>query len=155
MFHQEHNNTKSTFTQWIKDKFSNIFQEIALLEEVIKVMEIQFGNDPLGIYKPKMLMVHTELNLQLGREEQYGMQKTGLQQFKDGEKILYFYTIVRGRRSRLKVNKIQNDEKSWLEYDNIISEVAVNSSRNSFQKNMNVKFFISRRGSINGMYIAM
>lgn len=42
--------------------------------------------------------------------------------FKEGERnIKFFHTIVKGRRSRLHVNIIQNKEGEWLEDQEDIS----------------------------------
>ncbi|KAK4708060.1 hypothetical protein R3W88_028985 [Solanum pinnatisectum] len=46
--------------------------------------------------------------------------------FREGEKnTKFFHTIVKGRRKRLKVNRIQNEEGEWLEDQEEIAEAAI------------------------------
>lgn len=46
--------------------------------------------------------------------------------FKDGERnTKFFHSIVKGRRSRLRMNRIQNVEGEWLENQTDIAEAAV------------------------------
>lgn len=47
--------------------------------------------------------------------------------FKDGEKnTKFFHTVVKGRRSRLKVSRIQNNEGEWIEDQQQIAQEALN-----------------------------
>lgn len=51
MFHHKLKQVKSVLAKWSREIFGNIFQEIATLEEVIKVREQQFEVSPLGANK--------------------------------------------------------------------------------------------------------
>lgn len=58
-----------------------------------------------------------DLNLQLRSEGKFGKQKAGLNWFKDKEgNTKFFHSIFKGRRSRLKVKRIRNEEGIWVEY---------------------------------------
>lgn len=96
-----------TSSQWSKEKFKNIFQEITKLEEVIKVIEMQFEVDPTARNREKLHEAQARLNKYLHRKEKIWRQKASMEWFIDGERNKkFFHSIVKGRRSRLSVNKI-------------------------------------------------
>ncbi|XP_047264607.1 uncharacterized protein LOC124896806 [Capsicum annuum] len=110
IFHQKLKRTKVALTKWSKQSFGNIFQEIATLEEVIKIKENQFEENPPGENRASLFKIQVELIVQLKKEEEYWKQKTEFQWFKEGENnTKFFHAIVLGRRSRLKISRIQNE----------------------------------------------
>uniref|UniRef100_A0A0V0GZX8 Putative ovule protein n=1 Tax=Solanum chacoense TaxID=4108 RepID=A0A0V0GZX8_SOLCH len=54
LFHHKLKKVKKALTQWSKMTFKNIFQEIATLEEVIKVHEAQFELIPSANNRAKL-----------------------------------------------------------------------------------------------------
>lgn len=55
--------------------------------------------------------------------------------FKDGERnTKFFHTVVKGRRSRLKVSRIQNEQGEWLESQEEIVNPAVEFYKQQFQR---------------------
>lgn len=107
MFQQKLKNTKSALTRWSKEYFGNIFKEIATLEDIIKIREKQFEENPSGLNRNNLFKAHAELSMHLKREEEVWRQKAGYEWFKDGERnTKFFHTIVKGRRSRLRINRI-------------------------------------------------
>lgn len=77
--------------------------------------------------RANLFKAHAELNMQLKREEDYWRQKAGYEWFKDGERnTKFFHTIVKGRRSRLRISKIQNEDGQRLEEVPDIAEATVN-----------------------------
>lgn len=85
MFYLKLKKVKVELTKQSKEFFGNIFQEIATLEEVIKVREKQFENFPGGINSELLFKAQAELNVQLKKEEEFWKQKAGLELFRDGE----------------------------------------------------------------------
>lgn len=60
----------------------------------------------------------------MGKEE-FWRQKAGIEWFKDGERnTKLFHTMVKGRRARLKIKRIQNEEGEWLEQQEDIAKEA-------------------------------
>ncbi|XP_047253649.1 uncharacterized protein LOC124887771 [Capsicum annuum] len=87
-------NTKSALIKWSKEKFDNTFQEIATPEDIIKVREKQFEENPSGENRENLFKAHAEINMQLKREEDFWRQKSGFEWFKDGERnTKFFHTI--------------------------------------------------------------
>lgn len=75
------------------------------------------------------------LSLQLGREEEFWKQKAGIDWFKDGERNTnVFHTVVKGRRSRLKIDRIQNEGGEWVEELNQIAKAAEQFNQKQFAK---------------------
>lgn len=75
---------KSSLTKWSKEHFGNIFQEIATLEEIIKVREKHFEEYPSGTNREILFKAQADLNIQLKREKDYWKKKEGFQLFKYG-----------------------------------------------------------------------
>ncbi|XP_047249906.1 E3 ubiquitin-protein ligase BRE1-like [Capsicum annuum] len=91
----------------------NFNQEIATLEDIIKVKEKQFEKNPSGVNRANLSKAQAELNLQLKREEEFWRQKAG-------------------RRSRLRIIRIQNKEGEWMEEEQEIVGSAINFLQNQF-----------------------
>jgi len=126
LFHHKLKRVKKALTQWSKETFGNIFQEIVTLEEIIKVKETQFERFPTTENREILHRAQAELKKQLNREEEFWKQKAGMEWFKEGERnTKFFHTVVKGRRSRLRVNRIQNEEGDWLEQQSDIAEATV------------------------------
>lgn len=101
------------------------------MEDVIKVAESHFETEPNVANREKLHEAHAKLKLYLHREEEFWKQKASMQLFKDGEiNTTFFHTIVNGRRWRLKVNRIQNEEGEWMENPKDIAEVVGDFYRN-------------------------
>lgn len=67
--------------------------------------------------------------------EEFWKQKAGMKWFKDGERnTKFFHSVVKGRRSRLKVSRIQNEEGEWMENQNDIAEAAVEFYKDQFTR---------------------
>lgn len=58
---------KTAMAQWSREIFGNIFQEVKTMEEVIKVMEVQFEADPSGRNREKLQEAQANLNKYLHR----------------------------------------------------------------------------------------
>lgn len=85
LFHYKLKKVKRALAQWSKETFGNIFQEIATLEDTIKVLETQFEDTPSGENRSRLQKAQAELYTQLQREEEFWKQKAGFEWFKDGE----------------------------------------------------------------------
>ncbi|KAH0662438.1 uncharacterized protein [Solanum tuberosum] len=111
LFHYKLKKVKKVLAQWSRETLGNIFQEITTLEEIIKVQEMQFEADPSEANRENLYKYQANLKRHLHMEEDFWKQITGMAWFKDGERnTKLFHTYVKGRRKRLRVNRIQNDE---------------------------------------------
>ena len=82
--------------------------------------------DPSGTNREKLHRSQVELRKHLQREEEFWKQKAGMEWFKEGERnTKFFHTIVKGRRKRMRINKIQNKEGEWLTQQEDIVEATI------------------------------
>ncbi|XP_016570806.2 uncharacterized protein LOC107868645 [Capsicum annuum] len=140
MFHQKLKRTKVALTERSKQTFGNMFQEIATLEDVIKVREKQFEAESIGINRAKLSQSQIELAIRLRKEEDFWRQEARFEWFKDGERnTRFFYVVVKKRRSRLKIQRIQNEEGSWLDNQDEIAEAATTFFQKQFESRRMLK----------------
>lgn len=68
----------------------------------------------------------TEYTRYLNLEESYWQQKVVYDWFVDGDRnTKFFHSMVKGRRQKLKLMKIQNQQRVWLEKSKEITDKAV------------------------------
>ncbi|KAK6788076.1 hypothetical protein RDI58_016601 [Solanum bulbocastanum] len=95
---------------WSKEVFGNIFQQIATLEDMIRIKENQFEINPLAGNRTDLSRTEAELKKYLKIEEEYWKQKAGMRRFVDGDKnIKFFHSYVKGRRKKLHLSQITNE----------------------------------------------
>ncbi|XP_060200406.1 uncharacterized protein LOC132628659 [Lycium barbarum] len=59
-------------------------------------------------------------------EEEYWRNKSGLDWFVDGDKnTRFFHNLVKGRRKKLQIKRIQNSDGSWIEDDDQMADETV------------------------------
>ncbi|KAG5601144.1 hypothetical protein H5410_032514 [Solanum commersonii] len=61
LFHHKLKRVKRALTQWSKETFGNIFQEIVTLKEIIKIHEIEFEVNPTGGNREKLQKTQADL----------------------------------------------------------------------------------------------
>ncbi|XP_059288934.1 uncharacterized protein LOC132042405 [Lycium ferocissimum] len=115
-------------------KFLN-FWEIETLEDVIKVHEVQFELQPTLHNRERLQRVQADLNRYLHLEEEFWKQKAGMQWFNDGDRnTRFFHAYVQGRRKRLQLRRIQDQQGTWLEDPDAIVTEAINFFTTQFIK---------------------
>lgn len=124
MFHHMLKNMNVALTQWRKETYGDIFQQIATAEDVIKAHEIKFEMHPTLANREKLHKVQDELIKFLHLEEEFWRQKAGMQWFQDGDRnTKFFHAQVQGRRRTLHVHRTQDGNGNWLEsMDDITNE---------------------------------
>lgn len=69
----------------------------------------------------------------LKMEDSILRQKTQLQWFKEGDvNSKYFHALIRGRRRKLYIHRIQDEKGSWIQRDEDIAKVASDYFQQSF-----------------------
>ncbi|XP_075111674.1 uncharacterized protein LOC142181905 [Nicotiana tabacum] len=116
--------------------FGDIFLKIANLEEVSLVHEAEFEANPTKLNRQRLQKVQAELIKLLALEEKYWKQKAEISWFKDGDRnTKFFYAKVRGRRKKLQLNRIQNNQGVWIEEDEEIVAEAIKFFEDQFSEN--------------------
>lgn len=88
--------------------------------------EVLFELFPTTSNRERLQKVQAELFKYLAIEEQFWKKKTGMQWFQDGNRnTKFFHAQVNGRRKRLQLRRIQNNNGIWLEDTGSMDEEAV------------------------------
>lgn len=121
IFHQKIKRLSSTLSTWSRREFGHIYAKVKDYEEKVRIAEENFIN--LNS-KDNMTILHA-LNAEnirfLKLEETIPKQKTQLQWFREGDmNSKYFHALIRGRRRKIYIHKIQDEEGNWLQTDNIV-----------------------------------
>ncbi|XP_059285202.1 uncharacterized protein LOC132038567 [Lycium ferocissimum] len=121
-FHHKLKKVNNALRNWSKNTYGNIFQQIASLEEVIKVHEEQFESSPI-VQNRERLHKGADLSRFLHLEKLFWKLKSGLTWFQDGDRnSKFFHAYVKRRRKKLRVDNIQNANGNWLTNQEEISQ---------------------------------
>ncbi|WMV41297.1 hypothetical protein MTR67_034682 [Solanum verrucosum] len=133
-FHVKIKKVKKALAEWSKDVFGNIFQQIATIEDVIKVKEAQLEIQPSESNRTELSKVEAELKKYLTLEEDFWRQKAGMKWFSDGDRnTKFFHSYVRGRRKKLCIAEIETEQGVILQSNNQIGQAAVEFFADQFR----------------------
>ncbi|OIT07895.1 hypothetical protein A4A49_63152, partial [Nicotiana attenuata] len=133
IFHQKIKALCAALSKWSRQEYGNIFSRAKEFEEKVrKAEEISAQSN-----KESDRIVAHELTAQyvkyLKTEEAILKQKTQLQWFKEGDaNSKYFHSLIRGRRRKLYIHKIKNEDGEWITGDEAIGEAACEHFQNLF-----------------------
>lgn len=109
--------------KWSKDSFGDIFKQLAIWEEVVKLKEKNFEDNTSSENRGIVNKAHAEFTKYLKYEEDFWRQKSGMQWFSEGDRnTSFFYNVVERRRKRLEVKRIQRLDGSCAEGPEVMSE---------------------------------
>lgn len=127
---------------WSKETFGNIFQQLIIREEIARIKEKLFEEALTGENRNIMQRAIVEYNKYLHLEEMYWQQKAGYDWFESGDRnTKFFHSLVKGRRQKMKVARIQNSQGSWLEDEEYIAAEAVMHFQNQFKQERDATSF--------------
>ncbi|KAG5584614.1 hypothetical protein H5410_045048 [Solanum commersonii] len=111
------------------------------LQNVFPAMEIEHlvrnrsDPDPSIYNRERLHKVQADFKKQLHREKEFWKQKARMEWFKEGERnTKFFHTIIKGRRSIMRINRVQTEQREWLEEQEAIAEAAVDFYIRQFTK---------------------
>ncbi|XP_060211851.1 uncharacterized protein LOC132639423 [Lycium barbarum] len=134
-FNSKLKNMRKALSQWSRATFGDIFQKISNLQEVIKVHEGLFEENPTLQNRVKLRHVEAELTRVYALVEEYWKQKAGMEWFQDGDRnSKLFHNYVNGRRKRLQLKRIQNNQGQWLDDEYDIAEEALRFFQDQFHQ---------------------
>lgn len=137
-FKQKLKNIKVALAKWSRETYGDIFKQLAIREEVVKVKEKLFEEDPSIVNRIVLQKAQAELKRYLSLEEQYWKQKAGFTWYTEGDRnTSFFHNHVTGKRKKLHLRRIQDDNGIWLESMELISEEAVKFFQNQFTEERN------------------
>ncbi|XP_059310107.1 uncharacterized protein LOC132061280 [Lycium ferocissimum] len=84
---------KISLSKWSKDTFGDIFKQLIIREDIVKIKEQLFEEDPSEENRMVMQRAQAELKLYLHYEEEFFTQKAGMDCFSEGDKIQGFFIV--------------------------------------------------------------
>ncbi|XP_060183051.1 uncharacterized protein LOC132613005 [Lycium barbarum] len=124
---------KTALSTWSKTTFGDIFKQLAIREEIVKIKEQLFEENPSEENRMVMQRAQAELKMYLHYEEEFWRQKARMDCFSEGDKnTRYFYSLVKGRTKRIQIRRIKDDAGNWLEDVDSVAAQAVNFFHKQF-----------------------
>ncbi|XP_075087988.1 uncharacterized protein LOC142169943 [Nicotiana tabacum] len=121
----------STFGQsmlhlWMWETFGDIFKQLDILEDIVRVKEMLFEEEPTTENRIVLQMAQFELKKYLSIEEQYWKQKVGMTWFAEGDRnTSFFHNHVNGKRKKLQLKRIKSGSGVWIEDQEQLATTAV------------------------------
>lgn len=127
IFHQKLQKLANTLSKWSRSSLEDIHAKVKEYEDQIRIAEEEMINNNSEDNRTNIQRLNTEYIRHLKLEESILMQKSQLHWFKKGDANLkYFHALLRGRKRKLYIHKVQYDERGWIEGNDAIAEVDCN-----------------------------
>ncbi|KAK4714206.1 hypothetical protein R3W88_020113 [Solanum pinnatisectum] len=107
---QKMKRTKIALSTWSKVRFCDIFKQLVIGEDIVRIKEGLFEELPTAENRAILQKAQAELKQYLHYEEEFWRQKSSVKWFTKGDKnTRFFHNLVKGRRKRLlKETRIQD-----------------------------------------------
>ncbi|XP_075098996.1 uncharacterized protein LOC142175889 [Nicotiana tabacum] len=116
MFKQNIKRVKAALSKWNRETFGDIFKQLAILEDIVRVKEMLFEEEPTTENRIVLQKAQSELKKYLNIEEQYWKQKAGMNWFAEGDRnTSFFHNHVNGKRKKLQLKRIKSGSGVWSE----------------------------------------
>ncbi|XP_070034369.1 uncharacterized protein [Nicotiana tomentosiformis] len=113
MFKHKLKKVRATLSKWSRDTFGDIFKQLDILEDIVKVKEILFEEEPTIENIIVLQKAQEEMKKYLSIEEQFWKQKAGMTWFAEGYRNTnFFHNNVNGKRKKLQLKRIQNGDEN-------------------------------------------
>ncbi|XP_015168371.1 uncharacterized protein [Solanum tuberosum] len=115
---------KVSLTRWSRKAYGDIFKQLLIREDIMKIKEKLFEEEPFVINREVLQRAQAEYKKYIHFEKKFWQQKTGYDWLENGDRnTRFFHSIVKVRRKRLHIQGMQNRQGDWLEnYIDIVSE---------------------------------
>ncbi|XP_060190609.1 uncharacterized protein LOC132619859 [Lycium barbarum] len=124
---------KTALSIWSKNTFGDIFKQLVIREEIVKIKEQLFEENPSEENRMVMQRAQAELKLYLHYEEEFWRQKARMYCFSEGDKnTRYLHSLVKGRIKRIQIKRIKDDAGNWIEDVQSVAAQAVNFFHKQF-----------------------
>ncbi|XP_070007332.1 uncharacterized protein [Nicotiana sylvestris] len=126
MFKQKLKRVKAALSKWSRETFGDIFKQLAIFEDIVRVKEMLFEEEPTIENMIVLQKAQSELKKYLSIEEQYWKQKAGMTWFAEGDmNISFFHNHVNGKRKKLQLKRIKSESGVWIEDQEQLATAAV------------------------------
>ncbi|XP_060211928.1 uncharacterized protein LOC132639499 [Lycium barbarum] len=107
---------KIALSKWSRDTFGDLFKQSNIRDHIFKIKEQLFEEDSSEINRMVLQRARAEFKKYLHFEEEFWRQKAGIQWYSEGDRnTTYFHSLVKGRRKKFQLNRIQKADGEWLE----------------------------------------
>ncbi|XP_019224306.1 PREDICTED: uncharacterized protein LOC109205995 [Nicotiana attenuata] len=111
IFYQKTKALCSELSKWSRQEYGDIFQKVNEYETKVKEAKEVWAQTNSASAREALQNLNAQYIKHLKTEESVLKQKTQLHWFKDGDaNSKYFHSLVRGRRRKLFIHKIKNDD---------------------------------------------
>lgn len=133
VFHQKIKKLGTIFSSWSKSQFGDIHAKVKDYEERINIAEEELICQNSNDARSKLHRLNVEYKRFLKLEESILRQKSQIYWFKDGDaNTRYFHVLLRGRRRKLFIHRVKDEEGDWIQGDEEIVEAACNHFQQIF-----------------------
>ncbi|XP_070041383.1 uncharacterized protein [Nicotiana tomentosiformis] len=133
LFKHKLKKVKEALLKWSKDTFGDIFKQLAILEDIVKVKEILFEEERAIENRIVLQKIQAKLKKYLSLEEQYWKQKARMTWFAEGDRNTnFFHNFVNGKRKKLQLKMIQDGDGNWIENHEQIIDATTAFYQNQF-----------------------
>ncbi|KAH0695148.1 hypothetical protein KY290_021498 [Solanum tuberosum] len=104
-----------------------------MIEDIIKIKEVQLEIQPSASNKAKLSKVEAELKNYLSLDEEFWTQKAGMKWFTDGDRnTKFFHSYVKGRRKKLHIAEMTTEQGLTLMSNDEIGGASVAYYKDQF-----------------------
>nr|XP_009606476.1 uncharacterized protein LOC104100838 [Nicotiana tomentosiformis] len=133
MFKHKLKRVKIALSKWSKLTYEDIFKQIALREDVARVKEMLFEEEPTVENRIVLQKAQSELKRYLIIDEQYWKEKAAMSWFVEGDRNTRFsHKHVNGKRQKLQLKRIQNHDGTWIVSQDQLADAAVEFYQKQF-----------------------
>ncbi|XP_049364489.1 uncharacterized protein LOC125829284 [Solanum verrucosum] len=112
LFKENIRRVKNALSKWSKETYGDIFKQLVIREDIVKVKEQLFEEVPSVENRAVLQKAQAEHKKYLYVEETFWRQKVGFDWFGKGDRnTRFFHSIVKGRRKRHQLNRIQESQE--------------------------------------------
>lgn len=109
MLNEKLKRLKTTLTNWSKDSYGEVFFEIATMEDIVRMKEVQMEFDPFKENRAEHRREEADLKRFLRMKEEYWKQNACMSWFMEENKnTKFFHSYVKGRRKILCIQNIED-----------------------------------------------
>ncbi|XP_059288801.1 uncharacterized protein LOC132042210 [Lycium ferocissimum] len=131
---------KGVLSKWSREVFGDIFKQLIIREEIVRLKKELFEENPSQVNRMVLQKAQAETKRYLHYEEAYWRQKSSLDWFVDGDKnTRFFHNLVKGRRKKLQIKRIQNSDGSWIGDEDQMAAEAVHFYTQQFSQEDSIR----------------
>ncbi|XP_019242008.1 PREDICTED: uncharacterized protein LOC109222052 [Nicotiana attenuata] len=133
MFKQKLKRVKAALSKWSRETFGDIFNQLAIFEDIVRVKEMLFEEEPTIENRIVLQKAQSELKKYLSIKKQCWKQKARMTWFAEGDRnTSLFHNHVNGKRKKLQPKRIKSGSGVWIEDQEQLATAAVDFYHEQF-----------------------